>query len=485
MKTILVSIAICCIYGLDIQAQAPDTVWTRTYGNIFRDEGYAIMQTADNDYYIAGYFLPLDQDSTDIRLMKVDSEGELIWSKFYGGTGSDYCFAAELNSDGTIILAGYTFSFETVAGDIYIIKTSPEGDTIWTRTYGGGNWDVARAICPAYGGGYMVLGYSFSNGMANGNAYLIRIDENGDSLWTRNYGGPGMDGGFSIKQTGDSCYIAAGFVESASDNTFDCFVFKIDSLGNSIWERTYGGPADDVAYSVEEAADGGYIMVGYTESFGSGQYDVYIVRTESNGDSLWARTYGGEQTDDGSVIRRISNDEYIIAGRTSSYGAGQLDIYLLKIDDYGDTVWTTTCGGVSYDRAFALQQTSDNGFIVCGYTWSFGMGFADIYVVKFGSEQTPIEDLVDSFPSVIEISGNYPNPFNARTTIRYSIPEQSNISIDIFDILGRHLESIDEGMQAAGKHLSFWDAGNYTSGTYLYRIQVGEHYESRKMILIK
>ena len=192
--------------------------------------------------------------------------------------------------------------------------------------------------------------------------------EPGDTLWTRTYGGVDDDIGYSVQQTSDGGYFVAGYTGVYPQ--YDFYLVKTDPDGDTLWTRTYGGSGYDKAHCGVQTSDGGYMVAGGTQSFGAGDWDVYLVKTDGNGDSLWTRTYGGDRWDWARSIQQTSDGGYIIAGLTQSFGAGWNDVWILKTDANGDTLWTRTCGGSDQDYGAFVLQTTDGGYIVAGYTIS-------------------------------------------------------------------------------------------------------------------
>lgn len=199
------------------------------------------------------------------------------------------------------------------------------------------------------------------------------------------YGGNGYDYGYSVIQTYDKGYAVAGASSSFGSGNTDAYVLKTDSLGNPLWHKTYGGINIDQAYSIQETPDSGLIIAGYTNSFGQGGYDMYVIKTNKQGDTMWTKTYGGTDWDFAYSIEQTNDKGYILTGGTYSYGSGNQDMYLVKIDSLGDTLWTKTFGGINDDEARKVKQTNDSGYIITGYTKSFGDSNGDIYTVKTDS----------------------------------------------------------------------------------------------------
>jgi len=199
----------------------------------------------------------------------------------------------------------------------------------------------------------------------------------GDTLWTRTYGGSSNDWGECLRQTSDGGYIIAGATRSFGAGSYDVYLLKTDSSGDTLWTHTYGGSSEDRGYSVQETSDGGFIVAGQTESFGAGESDLYLVKSNSSGDTLWTHAYGGSSSDYGYSVQETSDGGYIVVGVTGSFGAGGYDVYFLKTDSSGDTLWSRTYGGSGSDWGESVQHTSDGGYIVAGVCGSFGAGGYD------------------------------------------------------------------------------------------------------------
>jgi hypothetical protein len=253
--------------------------------------------------------------------------------------------------------------------------------TSWWRTYGGTDEDYGYSVQPTSDGGYVVAGYTSSYGSGGADAYLVKTDSAGDTLWTRTFGGESYDYGFSVQQTSDSGYIVAGWTTSYGNGQDDVWLIKTNASGDTLWTRTYGGTDDDYGYSVRQTLDGGYIIAGWTSSYGAGNQDLWLIKTDAQGDTLWTRTFGGESYDYGFSVQQTSDSGYIVAGMTYSYGNGYTDAWLIKTDAQGDTLWTKTFGGGSYDNGYSVQQTSDSGYIVAGHTTSCGNGEHDVWLI--------------------------------------------------------------------------------------------------------
>jgi hypothetical protein len=151
---------------------------------------------------------------------------------------------------------------------------------------------------------------------------------------------------------------------------------------NILWTKNFGGVSADIGFSVQQTADKGFILTGLTESFGSGLADIWLLKTDSSGDTLWTKTFGGSNNEWGKAVRQTTDGGYVLVGWTESYGAGDKDAWLIKTNELGDTLWTKTYGGINWDKCFCVQQTSDGGYILTGETESFGAGNMDVWLIK-------------------------------------------------------------------------------------------------------
>jgi hypothetical protein len=388
-KKVLLTIASVLLLVSSAAADPGDTLWTRTYGGSESDGCYSVQETSDGGYIVAGQTWSFGAGLYDFYLLKTDSEGDTLWTRTYGGSSHDLDRSVQQTSDGGYIIGGSTNSFGAGDFDVYLVRTDFCGDALWTRTYGGSDSDYGWCVRQTSDGGFIIAAETYSFGAGMSDLYLLKTDSEGDTLWTRSYGGIFWDRGNSVQQTTDGGYIITGETYSFDAPYPDVYLLKTDSSGDTLWTRTYGGGSWDWGESVQQTSDGGYIIAGYTESFGAGLWDIYLLRTDDCGDTLWTRTYGGSRGDYGYSVQQTSDGGYVIAGWTESFGAGAEDVYLVKTDSEGDTLWTRTYGGWGSDGSWSVQKTSDGGFILAGLTTSFGAGSDDAYLLKVAGGEFP------------------------------------------------------------------------------------------------
>jgi hypothetical protein len=355
-------------------------LFNRTYGGISPDYAFAVQKTNDGGYILAGSTNSFGAGNGDAWLIKTDANGNKVWDKTFGGSYSDGAYAVQQTSDGGYILAGSTQSYGAGSSDAWLIKTDADGNKLWDKTFGGINSDGASAVQQTSDGGYILAGSTNSFGADNYDAWLIKTDANGNKVWDRTFGGSGMDGAYAVQQTSDGGYILAGFTDSYGAGSRDGWLIKTDANGNKLWDKTFGGSANDLAYALQQTSDSGYILAGWTYSYGAVNSDAWLIKTDVNGNKVWEKTFGGSSDDSAYTVRQTSDGGYILAGGTASYGAGNGGAWLIKTDAKGNEVWDKTFGGGFF--ALSVQQMSDGGYILAGITGSYGSGDVDAWLAK-------------------------------------------------------------------------------------------------------
>ena len=357
----------------------------RTYGSTNYDESYSVAQTADGGYIVAGYTGSFGAGGWDVWLIKTDASGDTTWTRAYGGTVNDEALSVQQTADSGYAIVGRSKSFGADNLDVYLLTTDALGDTAWTRTYGGTGRDAGYSVQQTADGGYIIAGYTESYGAGGNDVWLIKTDTSGDTTWTRAFGGSHHDEGYSVRQTADGGYIVVGYTKSYGAGNADIWLIKTDASGDTMWTRLLGGVDHDKGYSVAQTADGGFVIAGLTFSYGAGSADIWLIKTDASGDTMWTRTHGRAGYDEGYSVAQTANGGYVIAGYTSSYGAGLEDVWLVRTDASGDTMWTQTYGGANHDFGWSVAQTTDGGYVVAGHTSSYGAGFDDVWLIKTDS----------------------------------------------------------------------------------------------------
>ena len=344
--------------------------------------GNSVQQTTDGGFIITGE-TTYTINSRDIYLIKTDENGDTLWTRTFGGQEPNYGNSVQQTFDGGYIVVGGK-DFLSNNADLYVIKTDNTGDILWSQFYGGSYGDMGNSIKQTSDSGYIITGYTDLSTSDNWwDVYLIKTDENGDTVWTRTYGGEYKDEGYSVQQTFDGGFIITGYkwVENKQN---DVYILKTDMNGDTLWTRTYGGTGDDRGYSVQQTTDNGYIITGSINLSSTwNKYGIYLLKTDSNGDTLWTKIYNEYGPSAGKSVWQTTDGGYIIAGRGYRYLIGHSDVFLIKTDAIGDTLWTRTFSGTGSASGFSCQQTIDGGFIISGRTRPLmGMVIDSVYLIK-------------------------------------------------------------------------------------------------------
>ncbi|MGC9367720.1 MAG: T9SS type A sorting domain-containing protein [bacterium] len=451
--------------------------WERTYGSQCADDGYSVDQTTDGGYIITGSWETGPWE--DVYLVKTDGNGNVIWENVIGTDTMEAGYSVQQTTDNGYIVSGYTSAFGYL-DQIYLIKTTSGGDTSWTKYYGGSGPEFGYSIQQTVDGGYIVAGLTGSFGAGGNDVFLIKTDSLGDSIWAKTFGGSYYDQGSSIQQTTDGGYIITGRTESYGAGSSDVYLIKTDSIGDTLWTRTFGGSGWDFGKSVHQTTDGGYIIVGtWSYDYHTGIGDVFLIKTDANGDTVWTRIYGGSNLERGTSLDQTTDGGYIITGRTESYGAGEADVYLIKTDSLGNILWTRTFGGSEDDWGNSVQQTVDGGYIIAGTTYSFGTGYSSVYLIKTDSIGLNVEETILSSPENFSYSINYLE--NKNISFQISVTQNSELTLNIYDCAGRWVSTPISGYYSAGIHSIDFQVEN--SGIYFIKLKIDNQIERGKFIV--
>ena len=356
-------------------------MWIKSIGGTSPDYAYSLDQTLDGGYIITG------STNDDVSLIKTDTTGTVLWAKTYGGANSESGWVVKATNNGGYIIAASTYSFGAGNSDIYLISADENGDTLWTRTYGGTEYDDVNSIQQTPEEGFILVGSTKSYGAGQGDVYLIKVDSMGDTLWTRTYGFMLPDAGNDVQITADSGYIIVGMADYNFDfsTTGHIYLIKTDKNGDTLWTKKYGGALMDLGFSVKETLDGGYIITGHTKNFAVGGEDVILVKTDVDGNLEWEKTFGGAADDYGYSVLETADSSFVVTGFTNSFGAGLDDVYLIKTNSTGDTLLTMAYGGPGYEAIFggsSIVQNAAGGYTIAGYHSDFGSSNWEALLIK-------------------------------------------------------------------------------------------------------
>jgi len=387
-KTFFFTVVLCLLVSSSVFGAQPLTLWDTVYSGKYNvnDFGFA-QQTADDGFILTG-----QAGFEGVYLVKTDSAGNQQWEKTFGeGSSYDEGYCVKQTSDGGYIVAATTDSYGAGKRDFWLIKVNSSGIEQWNKTFGGTEYEDAYSVEQTSDGGYIIAGSTSSYGAGSSDFWLVKTDSAGIKQWDKTFGGASLDMAFSVEQTSDGGYAIAGYTYSFGAGSWDYWLVKTDSSGNEQWNKTYGGSSYDYGRYARQTFDGGFIFVGYTKSYGAGGYDVWLVKTDSSGNKIWDKTYGGSSDDNGYSVSQDSDSGYIISGSTESFGAGGDDYYLIKTDSSGNVEWDETFGGSADDYSRSAQQTSDGGYFIAGQSSSYISGQRHIWLIRLGEDVTSPE----------------------------------------------------------------------------------------------
>jgi len=326
--------------------------WNQTYGGAGFDVVYSLVETSDGGFALAGYTGSFGAGSTDFWLVKTDSYGNMEWNHTYGGAYGEVAQSLIVTSDGGFALAGHTDSFGAGQDDFWLVKTDMYGNLEWSQTYGGAGFgDYAYSLVETSDGGFALAGFTASFGVEFPDFWLVKTDMYGNMEWNQIYGGAKDDCARSLVAASDGGFALAGDTKSFGAGYADFWLVKTDANGSMEWNQTYGRTGYDVVYSLVAASDGGFALAGYTDPYGAEYEDFWLVKTDVYGNMEWSQTYGGAGFDSVYSLVAASDGGFALAGYTTSFGAGDADFWLVKTDVYGNMEWSQT-----YGRAMPLPE---------------------------------------------------------------------------------------------------------------------------------
>ena len=354
--------------------------WSRTYGTSEWDSANSFQQTSDGGYILAGNTVSAGE--FDFWAVKLDATGNIQWQKRYGGGGNEPAGSVLQTSDGGYVLAGSTDSFGAGGIDAWILRLDPSGNVQWQKTYGGSGTDWLNSIRETTDGGFVAAGGTDSFGAGMEDLWILKLSFSGSIQWQRSIGGSASDFANSVYPASDGGYVLAGLTHSFGPAGTNALVVKLDASGTVIqWQKTYGAAGSDFLSSIQQTSDSGYIICGGTSSSGAGNMDFWVLKLSNTGSIQWQKTYGGAGYETANSAKQTSDGGYIVSGGTYSFGAGDFDGWILKLNGSGAIQWQKTYGATAED-SLRVEPAADGGYLAAGSTLSFGAGSYDAWFVK-------------------------------------------------------------------------------------------------------
>ena len=379
-----------------------DRNWHTTYGGKKEDVGKEINSFSDGSFLLSNETQSFGKGGKDIWLIKIDSNGKIIWESTVGGKTDEYAGSTKLKSDKEIFISGHKLmknkiSFRSLLFlksnnknniNAFIVKLNYKGKVVWQRD----NFEDEKSSVPfitVLGKSILIAGQKSTIYNGNGDAWIALLNKDGEKVWEDSFGGRGADGGNDVLGTSDGGYISVGYTNAYGSGKNDVWIIKTDFNGEKQWSRVYGGKLDDYGWGVTESDDGGYVIAGETFSFGSGQSDIYLLKIDSNGNMKWNTTFGGLAEDVAYSVVNSNDGGFIVAAQTKSYGKGGSDGMIVKFDSKGIKQWNRLFGGKGLDYLKSITVDSLKGYILAGGSRSFNDGDNQGWVLSVNNDGYP------------------------------------------------------------------------------------------------
>jgi hypothetical protein len=539
MRTIIL-LSVPLFLALYAIAQAPRLQAENSFGGSDVDHAFDIHEISDAGFIMAGHTESNDGNvngnhgngTFDFWVVKLGKRGNIQWQKALGGRLDETAFSVQQTSDGGYIVAGQANSSDgQVVGhhgdlDFWIVKLDIAGNIVWSRSLGGTKSDFATCIKQTTDGGYVVCGGSYSNdgdvsahhgSLLAADYWIVKLDATGNKQWQKSYGGSRGDIAMSIVQSTDGGYVVAGNTTSNDGNVTglrdsiygDYWIIKLDRQGNLRWQKTYGGSDYDEATSIQKTQEGGYITCGWSRSPNNGNvtgnhgdYDFWIVKLDSTGNLKWQKSLGGSAADIAYSIEQTTDNGYIVAGGTNStdgdvsglHGTeGKDDFWVVKLDARGSLQWQKTLGGSEFEEGRSVDQTKDGGYIVAGFSgWDHpdngdvtgNHGNYDCWVAKLASPfvAAASEGWMSSVSASQDLFGYVISPDPAHDHLNVILNnEQKNVVINVFNGSGKIV--IQKEVAGASKRITVRiDISKLSPGVYYLQVPGTKNANSKKFI---
>lgn len=455
------------------------------------DMGYALAQCYDSGFVVGGCGFPVWPNRA-LSVVRTDPYGDKLWD--YSCCPSLRCngcaFSVQATADSGFIATGWLEDDDTRGRDLVFVHKSRLIHLGWIACCGGAGFDAGYSVLQAPGGSYVAVGELDGGDSRHSDILVAGCSAEGDSVWMKSYGGTGTDVGYSICPViGDDGYMACGVTSSEDCFGLGVILLRLAANGDTLWTKTYATPTCWASCSMAQTRDGGYVIAG-TEypyvppalSCYSGSH-IVILKVDVGGDMVWSRQYGGTGDDWARDIQQTSDGGFVVVGRTDSRGAGQDDVYLLRLDQNGDTLWTGTYGGEDFDEGTKVRQGMDGCYIIAGTTSSYGGGASDMLLIK----TLPDPTLGLPWPTRLSVSPGWPNPSAGSAAFAMELSRPADVSLSLFDVAGRLLGA--QLSRPGGVGHWEWDVDlkdlsrrALVPGVYFCHFRAGESSVTRKVV---
>lgn len=382
MKRVLHIITFLLFLSMVVDAQPPRIQWAQTYGGGNDDVAYDIKQTFDGGFIVCGMTESKGAGGKDAYIIKLDPDGRVEWERTFGQSRDEVAKAIIQTTDSGYAFVGYTTSHGRRTRDVYFVKLDSKGNFQWEGIYGGRRHDYGADLVQTYDGNYAIVASTRSFGPGNYSVWVMKIDTTGRRMWRRTEGGRRADHGYSIAEhPKDSSLVVAGSTASFGMGLSDMWLLKIRKNGRREWRKHYGSENKDAGNHVLIKSTGEYIVSGTTQPRGERYDRFWVVGFTPESWDDWENTYGTGRDEGATGAVETEDKGVVVCGYTNSYGEGDYDVWLMKFDENGRQLWQETYGGPEEDVAHAIITTGPNEFVVAGSTRSYGEGRRDFWVI--------------------------------------------------------------------------------------------------------
>lgn len=488
MKTLFTVFLVVIISLISVvKTNAQDVQWTKTFGGAQKDGAYAITELADGSIVMAGFSASYSTNHVeDIYLVKTNILGEVVWTKTFGGNYIEIARDLKQTSDGGFIIAGY--KQVSAVNDPFLLKTDSLGNLEWEHgyDYGLGMDDRAHAVIQTADGGYFAVGQTrLGTPFPNYDMYVFKTDALGKVEWQNlyRYAEEGNDVALAAIQLSGGDYVFGGVTQST---VWSAYILRVDQLGNVVWSKIRPDDYQSECYDLIPGNDGNIMMSGTSVSFET-DTDILIEKIDpATGNLIWEKIYGGEEAELGQSIKEMNDGGFALSCMASHPFTGY-DMLVMRTDANGDSLWTTRLGGFSDDRGHAVEVSTDGDIISAGWAYSYGSGGGDVYLAKLRAGRlTGISSFTET-PSGFRLEQNYPNPFNPSTNISFSIPDNNaNANLTVYDARGNKVAELINENKSQGSYSVNFDGSGLSSGVYFYSLKInGKVAVTKRMMLVK
>lgn len=491
----LLFLCVCILLGSLVSATAacaaaPDVDWITEYGDSGRNAPLWIEECSSYGYVVSGSWANGSVDDSDGLLMRVDTDGDTLWTRTWGDSLYDVLYCVRETGDGGFILVGYT---ERVPGnvDAWLVRTDSNGDTLWTSLFDFGIGDYLTCVEELPGGDFIASGYSSGAPPQDSlDVLVMRVDPDGAGIWKYLSEIPGNDRAIEFCRTYDGNVVTGGFVATPTDQG-DVLLVKVDiDTGDTLWTRTYPDTAYEIASGIRETADGGLVVCGGMIHNGENWGKAFVLRTDDDGVSDWLNKYGGpgDRQYASSVV--VTPDRgYALGVRRDTVGDGSYNCYYVRLDSAGDTLWTREVVLAERQVLTCMTMTSDYGYASCSEARVLPSLDRTVMLQKLSEDDAGVPLAVYTrLPDLLDVDGAH--PFSGDVHVRYELPSPGHVRLTVYDVSGRHIATLADGPSGAGLHRATWDCRSESgesvrSGVYFMKCEAEGLSDVEKVLVLK